>query len=93
MRECTSVPMEGLLGLVFREEKCLDIDIGGFDLDSVVVGGNNYNLEVMQNNLKNEMTFYVNVYNAPETNDEILGIFDKIDGGSSVENFRYPEYA
>jgi len=93
VRECTSVPMEGLLGLVFREEKCLDIDIGGFDLDSVVVGGNNYNLEVMQNNLKNEMTFYVNVYNAPETNDEILGIFDKIDGGSSVENFRYPEYA
>jgi hypothetical protein len=93
IKECTSVPKEGLLGLVFREEKCLDIDIGGFDLDNVVIGGNNYNLEISQNDLKDGMTFYVNVYGVPESNDEILGIFDKIDGGSSVENFRYPEYA
>ena len=92
IKECTSVPKEGLLGLVFKEERCFDIDVGGFDLDSVVVGGNSFELNVDDSDLKNKMVFYVNVYGAPNTQDEILGIFDKIEGGSAVQDFRYPEY-
>jgi len=90
--ECTSVPKKGLLGLVFKEEKCLDIEIGGFDLDSVVVGGNNFEFTVNSEDLQNKFIFYINVYRVPDTNEEIYDVFDKIEGGSLVKDFRYPEY-
>lgn len=93
IRECTSVPKKGLLGLIFKEEKCFDIDIGGFDLDNIIVGGNNFDLIIDDNDLVNDkMIFYVNIYDVPETQDEILGVYDKIDAGESVNGFRYPEY-
>ncbi|MBL7147413.1 MAG: hypothetical protein ISS82_01140 [Nanoarchaeota archaeon] len=93
IKECTSVPKKGLLGLIFKEERCFDIDVGGFDLDNVVIGGNKFNFYVSLDDLdNNKLMFYVNVYGVPETQDEILSVFDYMEGGEFVEGFKYPEY-
>ena len=92
IRECTSVPKPGLLGLIFNEERCIDIDIGGFDLDAVVIGGNNFEFDFNPDDSKSSITFYINVYGIPDNNEEIQDIFDKIEGGSLIKDFRYPKY-
>ena len=92
IRECTSVPKPGLFGLIFNEERCIDIDIGGFDLDAVVIGGNNFEFDFNPDDSKSSITFYINVYGIPDNNEEIQDIFDKIEGGSLIKDFRYPKY-
>src|SRR3989344_351015 len=91
--ECTSVPKKGLLGLIFKEDKCFDIDIGGFDLDNIIIGGNKFNLIISENDLNNnKMTFYINVYNTPKTQEEILELYNKISLGEGINGFKHPEY-
>ena len=93
LHECTTVPMKGLLGLIFKEDKCFDVDVGGFDLDNVIIGGNNFEFSVGRDGLNNQgIVFYLNVYNIPNTQEEILEVYDKVSAGDSVNNFRYPEY-
>ena len=93
LHECTSVPRKGLLGLIFKEEKCVDIDVGGFDLDNVIIGGNNFEFNVDKEELNSrKIIFYLNVYDTPETQEEISELYEKINAGGIVNNFRYPEY-
>jgi hypothetical protein len=93
IQECTSVPKKGLLGLIFKEDRCFDIEVGGFDLDNVIIGGNNFEFNVNKEGLNNrKIIFYANVYEVPDTQDEILEIYDNIDAGGAVNSFRYPEY-
>lgn len=93
LRECVNVPREGILGLVFKKEKCIDVELGGFDLDSTLVGGNKFEIEITKSDLLNDkIVIYLTIEDIPDTQEEILDIYNLIEGGILSESFRYPEY-
>ncbi|RME54580.1 hypothetical protein D6777_03320 [Candidatus Woesearchaeota archaeon] len=84
---CVDVPERGLLGIFFgaQETNCYTAKTEDVTLNQIMIGGMNLEFEILSSDLdKNKVTFYVPVWDVPQTQDGMFEIQQKIDVGERV---------
>lgn len=78
---CSEVPKQGLLGILgLTEEKCIDIDIPGQELDSIISGGGKINEYFVESQLENgNMEIKVNSIALPNSLEELQDAYNLLE--------------
>jgi hypothetical protein len=92
VRNCVTVPKKGILGLFLNEEKCIDVNVEGGEVDSVVLGGAEFEWDAVRTDIAGgkRIAFYVMEGEEPKNFEDIGEIYEKIGYYSSNPNFIYP---
>ena len=89
-QQCVKAPVGGIAGLLgAQKEECFDINIPEITLDELPAGGAFLNFSVGEDDLKEarEITFYMNSFQLPTTQDELVDIYTLIESSEA----RQPE--
>jgi len=94
VKKCVRVPKPGILGLLLTEEKCVDVNIEGGDVDSLIIGGAEFDWSVPREELvdKSKIVFYVMKSGEPKNLEDVNEIYEKIGRYESDINFLYPDF-
>jgi len=86
VESCSTIPREGVLGFLgLKQEKCFETELEDVELETVMVGGNEF---LWGYNFGSEMTIYVNYDKVPKTVTEMGNVYQNIFNSNNV---RYPE--
>src|SRR3989344_1715395 len=80
VRVCNDVPKEGLVGVVgLTEKKCFEQKIEGTTLESVISGGNEFELTISPQDLMNKkLIFYIKSIDVPTNYNQLTKANEKI---------------
>ncbi|MEM2956232.1 MAG: hypothetical protein QW041_01490 [Candidatus Pacearchaeota archaeon] len=80
--KCIKVPVGGIAGIFgARKEECFDLNVPEIALNELPVGGAFFNYSVSEEELSraNEITFYVNSWTVPQTQEQFIEIYNLIE--------------
>jgi hypothetical protein len=89
--ECVDVPREGILGLFLNEEKCFDVEFDDIEIESVIIGGANFEWNIQSLINYDKIILYGVINGIPEEISDITDVFNNIELNHLNSRFMEPK--